>query len=130
MSRMAQKCLACCIAVLLPVWTGCIPLLVGAAVGAGGISYAKGALAKNVEHDLQDVHAATLKALKKLDLFVTADEVNKHDSKVHAEFQDGEKINIFLDAITEHNTKITIRIGVFGHQEKSQLILNAIELNL
>lgn len=114
----------------LVTMSGCIPLLIGAAAGVGGISYAKGALIKNVDHTVSKVHKAGLAALKKLNLFVTTDELNKRSALIRAEYENGQKIQIFIDALTERSSKITIRIGTFGNQEQSQIILNAIQKKL
>ena len=114
----------------LMTMSGCIPLLIGAVAGAGGLSYAKGALVKNVDHTVREIHKAGLAALKKLNLFVTADELNKHSALIRAEYENGQKIQILIDALTERSSKITIRIGTFGNQEQSQVILNAIQKKL
>lgn len=114
----------------LMTMSGCIPLLIGAVAGAGGFSYVKGALVKNVDHTVSKVHKAGLAALKKLDLFVTADELNRRSAFIRAEYENGQKIQIFINALTERSSKITIRIGTFGNQEQSQMILNAIEKKL
>ena len=110
--------------------SGCVPLLVGTAVGAGGVTYVRGSMKQNVSHPVKDVHKATLSALKKLDIYVISDELNRHNAVINSEFQDGEKVKINIDALTEYVSKISIRIGIFGHQEKSQLILNAIQTQL
>ena len=115
---------------LLPFVTGCIPLLIGAAAGAGGITYARGALVTNVDHPVQDVHKAALKALKGMELFVLSDELNARRSVIRAEFKDGQSLKVFIDALTEQSSKLRIRVGTIGHQEKSRIILNAIQLHL
>ena len=110
--------------------SGCIPLLIGAAAGAGGVAYVKGALVQNMDETVEDIHQATLDALKGLGIFVTADELNRHSAKIKAEYEDGKKVDITIDAITEYVSKITIRVGLVGDQEDSRLILNAIEKEL
>ena len=110
--------------------TACIPLLIGAAAGAGGVSYAKGALSKNLEADVEETYKAALKALKGLKMFIKSEELNKHDAVVKAEFEDGEEVKVFIDAVTEHVSKITIRVGFMGDQDASQVILNAIQKQL
>ena len=105
---------------------GCVPLLVGAAAGVGGVTYVKGAVVQNVTHTVDKVNKASVKALKDLKLFIISDELNKHSSVVKAEDEKGKKISVFIDALTEYSSKITIRVGTFGDQVKSQEILNAI----
>lgn len=112
------------------VTSGCIPLLIGAAAGAGGVAYVKGSLVHNIDETVEDVHGASITALKDLGLFVTSDELNRHSARIKAEYEDGKKIDIKVDAITEYVSKISIRVGSLGDQEDSRLILNAIEKQL
>jgi len=111
---------------LLLSMVGCIPLLIGAAAGVGGVTYLKGSLVYNVDHNVKKVNKASLKVLKDLKLFIFSDELNKHSSTIKAEYADGKKISVFIDAITERSSQIIIRVGTFGDQGKSQAILNAI----
>ena len=111
---------------LLMTMAGCIPLLIGAAAGVGGMTFVKGKLVHNVDHTVDQVHKASLKALKDLDLFVISDELNKRSSVTKAEYENGEKISVFIDVLTERSSKITIRVGTFGDHEESQAILNLI----
>jgi len=109
---------------------GCIPLLIGAVAGVGGMTYIKGSLVHNVDHTVKQVNKASLEALKDLKLFITSDELNKRSSVIKAEYENGKNISVFIDALTERSSKITIRVSVFGDQVKSQTILNAILRNL
>jgi len=111
---------------LLATTTGCIPLLIGAAAGIGGMTYVKGTLVHNVDHTVKKVNKASMLALKELNLFILSDELNNRSSVIKAEYEDGKSISVFADAITERSSKITIRVGTFGDQVKSQAILNAI----
>lgn len=110
--------------------SGCFALLLGAAAGAGGVVYVKGGLVQNVDETVEDIHKASLAAVKDLGLFLTADELNRHSAQIKAEYGDGKKVNIKIDAITEFVSKITVRVGLIGNQEDSRLILNAIEKKL
>jgi len=114
-----------CIILLMTV-VGCVPLLIGAVAGVGGMNYIKGSLVHNVDHAVDKVNKASIKALKDLEIFVISDELNKRSSTIKAEYEDGKSVSVFIDALTERSTKITIRVGTFGDQGKSQAILNAI----
>jgi len=109
---------------------GCVPLLIGAAAGAGGITYAKGALVRNMDESVAELHKASLAAFKDLKFFVVSDELNKHSAVIKAEYEDGQKIQVNVDALTEFVSKITIRVGIIGDQEESQAIFNAIQKRL
>lgn len=109
---------------------GCVPLIIGAAAGAGSMIYIKGSLVRNVDHTVARVNKASVAALKDLGLFVMSDELNKRSSVIKAEYEDGKSVSVFIDALTERSSKITIRIGVFGDQDRSQGILNVILMEL
>lgn len=113
-------------ALSLTAMVGCVPLLIGAAVGAGGMTYVKGSLVHNVDNTVDEANKASLKALKDLEFFIISDELNKHSSIIKAEYEDGRGVSVFIDALTERSSKITIRIGIFGDPDESQAILNAI----
>jgi hypothetical protein len=111
-------------------FSGCVPLLIGAAAGAGGIVYVQGALVQNLDEMVEDIHRATLAGLKDLSVFVASDELNRHSARIKAEYEDGTKIDVKVDAITEFVSKVTIRIGMIGDSDASRTIMNAIEDNL
>ncbi len=106
--------------------SGCVALLVGAAAGAGGIAYIKGTLEKNFDRPVKRAHKATLAALKDLKLVIKEEELNQHSSKIKAEYPDETKVYIDITALTEKSSTIKIRVGIFGDQDKSQMILNAV----
>ena len=110
--------------------SGCIPLLIGAAAGAGGIAYIKGTLEQNLDNSVEKVHKSSLAALKSLKITVNKEELGLHDSKIQAQYSDETKVNIDVVALTEQSSTIKIRVGIFGDQEKSELILNAIRKKL
>jgi len=114
-----------CICSLMTI-VGCIPLIIGAAVGAGSVTYINGSLVRNVDEPVDRIHKASLAALKDLHLFVTADELNKHSAVIRAEYEDAKKIHISIEALTEYVAQIKIRIGTFGDQDESHTILDAI----
>ncbi len=111
---------------LLIAASGCAPLIVGAAVGAGSMAYAKGDLEKNLEYPVENVHSAALEGLKDLGVFVKADALNRHSANISGEFDDGKKIQIHITALTERSSKLVIRVGILGNEPKSRMILNAV----
>lgn len=109
---------------------GCVALAVGAAAGAGGYAYIKGALEKNVDYSLEQSHRAALAALKDLKMEIKEDTLNINDAQVTARGKDKESISVVIESLTERSSKIKVRVGVFGDQDKSQVILNAIQKRL
>ncbi len=106
--------------------SGCYAVVLGAAAGAGSVAYVKGRIEKNFDRPVKKVNAATLSALKGLDIFVISDELTTHESEIKGEYDDGKEVKIKIIALTEKSSKITIRVGVLGNEEKSLEVLNAV----
>ena len=110
--------------------SGCLALVVGAAAGAGGIAYVKGALEKNFDKPVLAVHKASLSTLKNLKMTIKEEKLDQHKGTIKAEDSAGKSVTIESEALTEKSSKITIRFGVFGDESRSQMILNAIQKRL
>jgi len=113
-------------AVSVMTMAGCVPLIIGAAAGVGGVAYVNGSLVRNVDEPVEKVHKAALAGLKKLGLFVTSDELDKHSSTIRAQYEDAKKVRVSIEALTEYVTQVSIRVGTFGNQDESYVILDAI----
>ena len=105
---------------------GCVPLLIGAAAGAGGVAWAKGSLEQNFDKTVDQLHRASLAGLRDIKCAVRNDQIRKHLAKIDFEFDDGQKGSINIKALTERSAKLKIRIGVLGDETKSHIVLNAI----
>ena len=79
-----------------------------------------------LDKSVEEVHKASLSGLKKLEMTIKQDEATLHSAHITAEDKEKQKISISIDALTEKASKIQVRFGVFGDQEKSQMVLNAI----
>src|SRR3989338_1696309 len=106
---------------------GCVPLLIGAAAGAGTFAWINGDLEYNVDASVARAHRAALRGLKQLDLAVTQDHKDKHNAKLRSAYSDGKDVHVTIEALTERSSKIKIRVGVFGDQARSEAILTAIK---
>lgn len=109
---------------------GCVPLIVGAAAGAGGISYFKGAYEKNFDKPLEQVYRATVNAIIKQSMTITKEKVQKHSAVVEFSSNNGKSGKIEITALTERASKISVRVGLFGDEALSRIILNSVEANL
>ena len=107
--------------------SGCFALVVGAAAGAGGFAYVEGDLEKNVDESLKTAHKASLAGLKDLKMFIVKDELKLDSSVIKAQNSDGKDITINIKALTEHASKIRVRVGIFGDEAESVKVLNAIQ---
>lgn len=105
---------------------GCVPLIIGAAVGAGGVAYVKGSLEQNFDKSVDQLHRASLGGLKNIKCAVRSDQIRKHLAKITFEFDDGQKGSIHIKALTERSAQIKIRVGILGDETKSHIVLNAV----
>ncbi len=110
--------------------SGCVALAVGAAAGAGGYMWVKGQLVKEYPVPSEKLQRATLRALKNMGLAIVEQKGDRLAAKIESAFQDGKKIHIAVEAVTERSSRIKIRVGVFGDKMRSEMVLNAVEKNL
>ena len=96
--------------------SGCVPLVIGAAAGAGGMAFMKGKLEKNFDLKVDQLHQTTLETLKELNLFVKTDELNVHSARVI--WKNGGK----LDSEIENDNKIIQRYWI-NNKEAGGVVL-------
>ena len=108
---------------------GCI-LLAGAALGGGSVAYKMGKLQHYLDEPLEDVQKATVQALGKLDWYVVTENTLFSTSNIEAQTIEGKKVKIDIEALTEKTSRISIRIGVVGDEQRSYMLLGAIQKQL
>jgi len=107
---------------------GCIPLLVGGAVGAGTAVWLAQKLTQEFHVSYERTVTATEKALKSLNLGIM--EFNKTDnvSKFRSEDNTGKAIWIDVIKIAPDSTKVEVRVGaVSPDKELASRILKRIQ---
>ncbi len=111
---------------------GCVVAAVGvgAAAGAGTIAYIKGELKALEDANIDRVWRATEGAVNELNFIVTNKVKDAVSAKLDALTADNKSIHITLKRKTDSLTEITIRIGTFGNEELSRLILEKIQKRL
>jgi len=110
---------------------GCLAVAVG--VGAAGtVAYLGGDLETDVAEDIDTLYAASRKALDDLELKVIEGKGAKDALSATLMARDAEdkKVQITLKSISDEMTELSIRVGVFGNETKSQLIYSKILENL
>ena len=107
--------------------SGCVALAVGAAGGVAGAVYVMGKLKDEVNHDVPAVHAATVAAMKDLDLKLSEDKADQVSAHLESEFADGKHVWIDLESIPENRTNLTIRVGLTGDEMRARKIHEAIK---
>ena len=119
------------IAVLLGIslagLTGCIAVAAGA--GAGAVAYVRGELEANLANDYNKVVQATRDAIKDLEFVKVSENKDALKALIIARTAMDKKIEINVTNMGG-NTKVTIRVGVFGDEQLSMSILDKIKANL
>jgi hypothetical protein len=129
---MRFKALIPCAAAItvLALVTGCAAVIVGGAAGAGTYAYISGELKVNENASLDRCWSATQGAMKDLEFTVTTSKKDALQGQVVAKTAVDKKIEIQLTKTTDALTEIRIRVGTFGDQAMSQLIIQKIEKRL
>jgi hypothetical protein len=120
------------LAVLLALGAGCAAVVVGGAVaaGAGGYAYVKGEVKATESASLDKAWNATLAAMKDLQYPVTARAKDALSAEVTARNASDKKITVRLTKLFEETTEIRIRVGTFGDEPLSRVILDKIKKRL
>jgi len=119
-----------CLSAVVLTNSGCFALLLGGAAGAAGVVYIQGVLEQNFDRNIKDVHEAALKTMKAQEIYVSSDVLNYADAEIKGEYEDGEAVTVNVKALTEKSSKLKIRVGVFGDEIKSNVLMRAIEKKL
>lgn len=100
------------------------------ALQTGTEAFIRGELESTVAHPMREVFEATQLALLELEFPVRhADLGDLNASVVSAEAQ-GRRVVVSLESKSPLVTKLNIRVGVFGDQTVSRLIMSAIQVKL
>jgi len=125
----SAKCILTGLLVLAAfVLQGCVVAAIGA--GAGTVAYVMGDLEAFESADIDKVYDAGLAAAEDLELNVTQKSRDALSATIVARDAQDKKITIKLVSTAEGSTKISIRVGMFGSETKSQLIYNQIRKHL
>ncbi|MFT7537899.1 MAG: hypothetical protein ACI9F2_000038 [Lysobacterales bacterium] len=89
-----------------------------------------GPLRYEVEHNVADIHEASLVTIRNLDLIIRDDDISRHDAVVKYEYNNGKSGRITIKAITERSSRVSIFIGELGNQEESEAIKRALSYNI
>jgi hypothetical protein len=111
---------------------GCAVVVVGAAAaaGAGGYAYVNGESKSTEFASLDRCWSATLAAMKELSFPVTSRAKDALEARLTARNSADKKISIQLKKLSESSTEIRIRVGTFGDEPLSRVILDKIKQRL
>lgn len=108
---------------------GCL-VVAAAGAGAGTYAYISGELSSTEEATLDRTWAATQAAIKDLQFTVKERSKDALQARLVAEQADNTDVKVSLESEGQKLTKVKIRIGVFGDEAKSRLILDKIKKGL
>ena len=111
---------------------GCAVLLVGggAVAGAGMVAYAKGELTAAETADLDRVWAAAQGAMDDLDFVIESRLTTAGSAKLIARGAGSQRVTVTVERRVGSLTDITVRVGYFGDEPLSRLILQKIRRRL
>ena len=111
---------------------GCALFLVGAAAGAGaaGYAYVNGELKSTESASLEQTTRATLAAMKDLEYPVTSQAKDALSAELTARNASDKKIVVRLKKISDTTTEVRIRVGTFGDESLSRVVLEKIKKHL
>ena len=111
---------------------GCAVLLLGggAAAGAGIVAFTKGELTTAEEADLDRVWAAAQGAMDDLDFVIQSRLTTAGSAKLIARGAGSRRVTVTLERRVGNLTEISVRVGYFGDEPLSRLILRKIRRRL
>lgn len=111
----------------LIVLSGCMTT---AATGTGAAAYARGELEANLDHDYNKATEAVRRAIKDLEFARISENKDALKAVLVARTGLDKKVEITLINSGKKLTSIKIRVGVFGDEQLSRLILDRIKAGL
>ncbi len=113
--------------VAMVITSGCVALVVGAAVGAGTVAYVGGELKATDEVAFDRAWSATLKAMDDLQFKVTKQQKDALEGLLVARRADDTPVTVRVRKQGEKTTEIRIRVGTFGNETLSRTIHDKIK---
>lgn len=94
------------------------------------VAWIRGALEVMIDNPVDQVGRAATKAVNDLKFNSVVSRVDVVSGEITAETAQGTDIGILLNKVSDKTTKVSIRVGAFGDEALSRLILEEIEKNL
>lgn len=111
------------------ILSGCAAVI-GVGAGAGTVAYIRGELKATKDVGIDRIWGASRQAMRDLEFPINNTKKDASSAVLESETADERSITIRLKRVSERTTQIGIRVGWFGDEELSRLILDKIEQNL
>ena len=125
MNRVTTTAMVLCAALTIAITAGCIAVVfaAGAAAGVSGAVWYHGELRTSLAGTLPQVRDAASAALEKMGKGVSTGESSALEYTLTSYTDDDRKITIELKSLSSDVTEIHIRVGFWGDQTLSHVIL-------
>ncbi len=114
---------------LLVCSSGCLFLLGGSA-GAGAAMWYKGKLRQEVSAKKEEVYKASKQTLESMGLRLLRTENGVEEAEIKAEYADETRVWVYIEYISTGTSRVSIRVGLMGDEERSRHILDRIYKHL
>ncbi len=111
------------------VSTGCVAVVAAGAAGTG-VAWYRGQLEANLDQNIDEVFAASQKALNQLEFANISNKKSSVDAELVSRTALDKKVEVRLQKVTDRSTKVIVRVGVFGDETLSMSILDKIRAGL
>jgi len=130
--RLQLVALLCCFLIGL---SGCSRkwAVIGAAAAAVGTTayfYVKGDLKRNYEAPLDKTWQAAVKSVEDLGLTTESKQNDAFNGVIKGKMADGKSFTVNVKRLEENLTEVSVRVGTFGDQDRSEAIHDKILSNL
>ena len=109
--------------------TGCVAVVAAGAAGAG-VAWVRGALETTLEADLDKAYRATQAAVRELEFAVVSERKSGVDASILARTARDKRVEVVLERAGDKNTRVSIRVGVFGDESLALAVLDRIKAEL
>ncbi|MGB2807242.1 MAG: DUF3568 family protein [Sedimentisphaerales bacterium] len=99
-------------------------------IGTDAAVYSRGSLFALSGKDLNSVYAATLAAMKQLEIEIAEQNKDVFYAKVIGNIADGRTVTIRIEPGADKSTELRIQTSSFGNEERSRVIYKKIQENL
>ena len=114
---------------LLPLLSGCVAVLAGAA-GAGAVAWVEGRLDATLDANFDQAEKAANRAVTQLQFVKVNEKKDALTATMIARTAEDKKIEIKVVRAGDTTSRVQISVGVFGDEGQSLAILDKIKANL
>jgi hypothetical protein len=119
-----------CAGLLLLNTCGCVALLAGGAAGAGTAAWLSGKLTQEMPAPYDQTINATKSSLQALNLPISKETRSVEVDQIKGKYSDGRDYWVDIRPITDHSTKVEVRVGVKSDKAAASAILSKIQKSL